>query len=89
MSGSPPSSRGSVQTGAPASARAAERARAASNLGFCQPPPTSSCASGGRASELPRAYRETHSTPADTKTSPSPARIAWNAIRVVCNEEAQ
>ena len=32
---------------------------------------------------------ETISTPAETKTSPSPALIAWKAIRVVCTDEAQ
>jgi hypothetical protein len=88
-SGSSPSSRGSCQTSAPPAALAPDRSRAASNAGFCQPPPTSACASGGSPSELPRAYRETVSTPAEMNTSPSPALMAWNAIRVVCSDEAQ
>ena len=33
--------------------------------------------------------RDTVSTPEEMKTSPSPALIAWNAIRVVCTEEEQ
>jgi hypothetical protein len=33
--------------------------------------------------------REAASIPAEMKTSPSPALIAWNAIRVVWTEEAQ
>ena len=37
----------------------------------------------------PCAKRETVSTPAEMNTSPSPALIAWKAIRVVCTEEAQ
>ncbi len=32
---------------------------------------------------------ETVSTPAEMKASPSPALMAWNAIRVVCSDEAQ
>ena len=43
----------------------------------------------GQESLLPLASRLTHSTPAETYTSPSPALIAWNAIRVVCKEEEQ
>ncbi len=43
----------------------------------------------GWLSELPLANRDTVSTPAETNTSPSPALIAWNAIRVVCTEEEQ
>ena len=35
------------------------------------------------------ANRDTISTPAEMNTSPSPALIAWTAIRVVCTEEAQ
>src|SRR6266540_5887344 len=34
-------------------------------------------------------YRDTHSTPALTNTSPSPDRIAWNAILAVCTDDAQ
>jgi hypothetical protein len=33
--------------------------------------------------------RETASTPAATYWSPSPASIAWNAIRSVCSDEEQ
>ena len=43
----------------------------------------------GMWSEVPLAKRETVSTPAEMNTSPSPALIAWKAIRVVCTEEAQ
>src|SRR5438477_9743470 len=89
MSGSSPSSRGSCQVGAPPCARPPERARAPSNTGFCQSPPTIACTAGGSPSELPRPYRDTHSTPAETNTSPSPARIACIAIRVVCNDDEQ
>jgi hypothetical protein len=73
----------------PPAARASVRCCASPYFGFCQPPPTSACASGGSTSELPRAYRDTISTPAETNTSPSPALIAWNAIRVVCSDDAQ
>ena len=38
---------------------------------------------------MPFAKRDTVSTPAETKMSPSPALIAWNAIRVVCTDDAQ
>ncbi|OPZ52307.1 MAG: hypothetical protein BWY91_02368 [bacterium ADurb.BinA028] len=34
-------------------------------------------------------YCDTHSTPPERNTSPSPALIAWKAIRVVCTDEAQ
>jgi hypothetical protein len=34
-------------------------------------------------------YCETHSTPPPRKTSPSPALIAWKAIRIVWVDEAQ
>jgi hypothetical protein len=43
----------------------------------------------GQWSEVPLVNRETVSTPAETKTSPSPDLMAWNAIRVVCTEEEQ
>ena len=43
----------------------------------------------GQASELPFAYRLTVSTPAATNACPSPALIAWKAIRIVCREDAQ
>jgi hypothetical protein len=40
-------------------------------------------------SAMPFANRLTVSTPRDRKTSPSPALIAWNAMRVVCRLEEQ
>ena len=43
----------------------------------------------GMWSEVPLANRDTVSTPAETKMSPSPALIAWNAIRVVCTDDEQ
>ena len=43
----------------------------------------------GMWSEVPLAKRETVSTPAEMKTSPSPALMAWKAIRVVCTDDAQ
>ena len=43
----------------------------------------------GHESEVPWAKRDTVSTPAETKTSPSPARIACSAIRVVCSDDEQ
>ena len=56
------------------------RACAASKIGFSVP---------GNESELPRTNEDTISTPAEMKTSPSPALIAWNAIRVVCSDDEQ
>ena len=79
MSGSSVSSRGSCQSRPPA-AYSWVRASASAKSGFWV---------FGRWSEVPLRKRETVSTPAETKTSPSPARIAWKAIRVVCSEEAQ
>ena len=35
------------------------------------------------------APREVASTPAARYWSPSPALIAWNAIRIVCSDDAQ
>ena len=43
----------------------------------------------GHESLLPLASRLTHSTPAEMYTSPSPALIAWKAIRVVCSDDEQ
>ena len=40
-------------------------------------------------SEAPFAKRDTVSTPAATKTSPSPARIACAAMRMVWSEDEQ
>jgi hypothetical protein len=79
-SGIRPSSRGSCQVGAPPSARLAVRARASANAGL---------AVSGSPSLRPNAYRDTHSTPAEMYASPSPALIAWNAIRVVCSDDEQ
>ncbi len=58
------------------------RACAASKIGFVSSWP-------GIMSLLPLTNRLTVSTPADTKTSPSPARIACIAIRVVCSDDEQ
>ena len=79
MSGTVPSWRGSCHSTPPCAAVSVRR-RAAPKTGFVV---------SGQASELPFTYRLTHSTPALTKTSPSPALIAWKAIRVVCSDEAQ
>ena len=35
------------------------------------------------------APREVHSTPAAMYWSPSPALMAWNAMRIVCSDDAQ
>ena len=43
----------------------------------------------GMWSEVPLAKRDTVSTPAEMNASPSPALIAWKAIREVCTEEEQ
>ncbi len=43
----------------------------------------------GRPSEDPFTNRLTVSTPAAMNTSPSPALMAWKAMRVVCRLEAQ
>ena len=75
-----PSPRGSRQTGVPAPARASVRASASSNTGFFV---------SGQLSLLPLPNRLTHSTPAEMNTSPSPALMAWNAIRVVCRDDEQ
>ena len=76
-----PSSRGSVP-GAPAlGARSAVRAAASANSGLRV---------SGSAVELPvTGSATTHSTPAEMKTSPSPALMAWKAMRVVCRDEEQ
>lgn len=65
---------------APDSAVAAVRCSASANSGLCV---------SGHESELPFENRDTVSTPAEMKTSPSPALIAWNAIRVVCRLDEQ
>jgi hypothetical protein len=43
----------------------------------------------GPVSEAPYWKRLTVSTPAATKTSPSPALMAWAAIRMVWSDEEQ
>src|SRR6516165_7203485 len=80
MSGTSPTARGLCQDGASAAAVAAVRDCAASNTGFLV---------SGQLSLDPFTLRDTHSTPAEMNTSPSPALIAWKAIRVVCNDEEQ
>ena len=74
-----PSSRGSCQV-TPPWAVSLVRASASAKSGFWVP---------GRWSEVPFAKRDTVSTPAEMKMSPSPALMAWKAIRVVCTEEEQ
>ena len=48
-------------------------------------PSSCECGSNGACA----GKRETASTPAAMYWSPSPALIAWNAIRIVCSDEAQ
>ncbi|RPK58030.1 hypothetical protein EES42_38670 [Streptomyces sp. ADI95-17] len=79
-SGTTPSSRGSCQSSPPRSARAAVRASASANSGLWV---------SGQLSELPFEKRDTISTPAEMKTSPSPALMACSAIRLVWSEEEQ
>lgn len=43
----------------------------------------------GMPSDIPCPKRLTASTPAAMNTSPSPARMAWAAMRMVCSEEEQ
>ena len=74
-----PSSRGSCHSSAP-SACLAVRACASSNMAFLLL---------GAPSAAPTPKRDTVSTPAEMNTSPSPALIAWNAIRVVCSDDEQ
>ena len=80
MSGSSPSSRGSCH--GPASPLRARSARlcASSNSGFLV---------SGHESLLPLANLLTHSTPAEMYASPSPALMAWNAMRIVCSDDEQ
>src|SRR5438046_8877544 len=80
MSGTAPSLRGSCQIGVSAPDRASVRASAWVNTEFLV---------SGQLSLLPLPNRLTHSTPAETNTSPSPALIAWKAIRVVCSDDEQ
>jgi len=57
-----------------------ERARASVKIAFL---------ASGQPSALPLMKRDTVSTPAEMNASPSPALIAWNAIRVVCSDDEQ
>ena len=59
---------------------AAVRWAASSNRGFLV---------SGKESELPLMNRDTVSTPAEMNASPSPALIAWKAIRMVCSDDEQ
>ena len=79
MSGTAPSARGSCHS-TPPWAAFSDRSSAPAKTGLRV---------SGQASELPFAYRLTVSTPAATNACPSPALIAWNAIRIVCSEDAQ
>ena len=81
MSGIRPSSRGSVHVSLVSAIRFV-RAWASAKRPFCW----SSLAPPAPAQSV---YCETHSTPAEMKMSPSPALMAWKAIRVVWAEEAQ
>ena len=74
MSGRP--SRG-VQVAAPPSARSAERASASANTGFFGP------------SAIPKKKRLAVSTPPARNTSPSPALMAWAAMRIVMSDDEQ
>jgi hypothetical protein len=65
---------------APSAAAAAVRASASANSGLWE---------SGQPSEVPFGNRDTVSTPAEMNADPSPALIAWNAIRVVCSEDEQ
>ena len=56
------------------------RASASANPGLWVP---------GSPSDMPFANRLTVSTPPATNTSPSPALMAWAAIRMVCSDEEQ
>ena len=69
-----------MPAGAPPLASLPLRSSAAAKTGFLV---------SGQLSLLPLANRLTHSTPAEMNTSPSPALIAWNAIRVVCSDDEQ
>ena len=75
-----PPSRGSTHVSAPLSAALAALAWASLKKGFFV---------SGRPSLLPFTKRDTISTPAEMKTSPSPALMACIAMRVVCSDEEQ
>jgi hypothetical protein len=44
---------------------------------------------GGRVGHAPLMKRLTVSTPAAMKQSPSPALMAWAAMRIVCSDDEQ
>ena len=71
---------GRARRRAPPSASLPLRSSAAANTGFLV---------SGQLSLLPLPNRLTHSTPAEMNASPSPALIAWKAIRVVCSDDEQ
>ena len=75
MSGRPSAG---VQSGWPPSVRLVVRASASAKRGLWGP-----------VSAAPLRYRLTVSTPAAMKMSPSPAWMAWAAMRMVCSEEEQ
>lgn len=79
-SGTMPSSRGSCQAEPSEAATSAVRASASAKKGLCV---------SGSESELPFTKRDTISTPAEMKTSPSPALMACSAMREVWSEEEQ
>ena len=78
-SGTAPASRGSCQSTPPCAVSWVRFSESANNGLWVS----------GRLSEFPLANRDTVSTPAEMNTSPSPALIAWNAIRVVCTDDEQ
>ena len=77
MSGSPA---GGVQSPSSPPARTALRASASSNSGLRV---------FSMLSAMPAPYRLMVSTPPATKQSPSPAAMAWAAIRMVCSDDEQ
>ncbi len=76
MSGRLPAS--GVQGSVAAGVRSAVRPSAVAKAVLCGP-----------VSEAPFMKRLTVSTPAAMKTSPSPARMACAAMRMVCNDDEQ
>ena|SRR5438270_3714335 len=58
--------------------RSRDRSSASENFGLCGP-----------VSAAPNWKRETVSTPAAMNTSPSPALIACDAMRMACNDDEQ
>ena len=77
MSGSPGAG---VHGSEPPSARAALRSSAPWNAALCVL---------GMPSAAPCPNLLTASTPAATNTSPSPALMAWAAMRMVCKDDEQ